>query len=248
MGIFKRNASTPPVAAGRRSFIRKLGAGASAAVTSAVAMGKALPAAGDADDPALRAALLEEEKVLRKLHQSFQQAMDSFAHDAALGMFTVDATVAFNGGLFRGREQGINRLFRERFMAGHSGRSMEQAPGFELAAELQQESIEVAADRRSATAVLPYSIQVGMPIHTESSLAAMARLHGEGVRTWWEGGVYRITWRRQSADARWMISRLEYDTLSRADYRSGKRYALPIEVQRFAARFPLDPHGPDELV
>jgi hypothetical protein len=247
MGIPDRNTSTKPVPASRRSFIWKLGAGASAAVTSAVAMGRA-QSATTAHDPSLRAALLEEEKVLRKLHQTFEQAMDDFAHEAALALFDADASVAFNGGLFRGRAQGIGRLFGESFMAGHSGRRMEQAPGFELAAELQQERIEVAADRRSASGVFPFSIQVGTPIHTESSLAAMARLQGEGVRKWWEGGVYRITWRRPSAEARWMISRLEYDTLARADYRSGKRYALPIEVRRLAVRFPLDPHGPDELV
>jgi hypothetical protein len=98
-----------------------------------------------------------------------------------------------------------------------------------------------------AVAVLPYSIQVGIPFDTETSLAAMARLHGEGVRTWWEGGVYRVNYRKDVA-GHWKISRLEYDTLARADYRSGKSYAQPISVSRLATRFPADPHGPDDLV
>jgi hypothetical protein len=87
-----------------------------------------------------------------------------------------------------------------------------------------------------------------MPFETESSLASMARLHGEGVRTWWEGGVYKVSYHKDAVGGRWKISRLEYDTLSRADYRSGRTYARPISVARFATRFPEDQQGPDDLV
>ena len=123
---------------------------------------------------------------------------------------------------------------------------MEAAPGFELSADQQRDSVEVSPDLRSANAVFPYSTQVGVPFETETSLAAMARLHGEGVRTWWEGGVYRVNYRKDAA-GHWKISRLEYDTLSRADYRPGKSYAEPISVSRFATCFPVDQQGPDDL-
>jgi hypothetical protein len=229
----------------RRSFIWKLGAGASAAVASTA--GLAPPETRTADDPARRAALLEEERTLRKLHQAFEQAMDAGRHDEVIGMFAADAEVVFNGGVFSQRVQGVSRLYREQFPAGKTGTRMPQAPGFELAAEQQRDSVEVAADRLSATALFTYSIQVGTPIETESSLAAMARLHGEGARTWWEGGVYKVGYRRDTANGLWQISRLEYDTLSRADYRAGRSYALPITVQRFATRFPADQLGPDAL-
>ena len=46
----------------------------------------------------------------------------------------------------------------------------------------------------------------------------------------------------------WKIRRLEYDTLSRAEYRPGKSYAQPISVPRFATRFPADQQGPDDLL
>jgi hypothetical protein len=238
MGIIKSGNS-------RRSFIWRLGAGASAAVASVA--GAPRTEAAPVDDLALRVALLEEEKVLRKLHEAFEQAMDKGLHEQAIGLFADDAEVVFNGGVFSQRSQGVTRLYRERFASGKSGGSMPAAPGFEVAAEQQQDSVMVAADRRSATAVFPYSIQVGMPIETESSLAAMARLHGEGVRTWWEGGVYRVSYRKDAAGS-WKIGRLEYDTLSRADYRTGKRYAQPISVARLATRFPADLQGPDALV
>jgi SnoaL-like domain len=233
----------------RRSFIWKMGAGASAALasTAGLSMARAETETGTPDNPALRAAFLEEEKTLRKLHQAFEQAMDNGRHEKVIGMFADDAEVVFNGGVFKSRSRGVSRLYRDQFPAGKTGRSMEPAPGFELTADQQRDSVEVSPDLRSAKAVFPYSIQVGMPFETETSLAAMARLHGEGVRTWWEGGVYRVNYRKDEA-GHWKITRLEYNTLSRADYRPGKSYAQPISLSRFAVRFPADQQGPDDLI
>jgi carotenoid cleavage dioxygenase len=203
-------------------------------------------AAPRADSAALRLAMLEEEKVLRRLHQAFEQAMDKGLHEEVIGMFADDAQVVFNGGVFL-RNQGVSRLYRDHFLAGKTGGRMEPAPGFELAADQQRDSVEVTPDLLSAKAAFTYSIKVGMPFETETSLAAMARLHGEGVQTWWEGGVYKVAYRRDAAGG-WKISRLEYDTLSRADWRAGRSYAQPIAASRFATRYPADLQGPDDLV
>ena len=243
----------------RRSFVWKMGAGVSAALAPTALLPASLPAVSaagaepaTADDPAselaLRAALLEEEQALRLLHRAFEQAQDKDLHDDVIAMFAEDAEVIFNGGVFRTRGQGVSRFYRERFPAGKSGRRMEPAPGFELAADQQHESVQVSPDRLSANAVFPYSIQVGTPFESESSLASMARLHGEGVRTWWEGGAYHVTYRKDVTAGRWTISRLEYRTLARADYRSGRTYATPIAVAPLTTRFPADQQGPDELV
>ncbi len=229
----------------RRSFMWRLGAGASAAVASTVGMAR--PEAPQAGGAALRVAQLEAEKVLRKLHLSFEQAMDKGLHEEVIGMFADDAEVVFNGGVFQ-RHQGVSRLYRDHFRAGRTGGRMEPAPGFELAGDQQQDSVDVSLDLLSAKAAFTYSIKVGMPFETESSLASMARLHGEGVQTWWEGGVYKVAYRKNAADGAWQIIRLEYDTLSRADYRPGRSYAAPISAAYFATRFPDDQQGPDELV
>ena len=226
----------------RRSFIRKLGAGTSAALASAVAAA----GAGREDDPSRRVSVLEEEQALRRLHQAFEQALDKGLHEDVIGMFTDDARVVFNGGVFTRRSMGVSRLYRETFPAWKTGRRIDPAPGFEPAGP-QRDHVEVSADLRAATAVFPYSIQAGMPFQTESSLAAMARLHGEGVRTWWEGGLYRVDYEKDAA-GRWKMSRLEYDTQSRADYRPGRSDPRPISVPRLAMRFPEDPHGPDDLI
>jgi hypothetical protein len=220
------------VRASRRSFFWKLGAGISTTVASTV--GLARPGAVETDDLSLRVAMLEDEKLLRRLHEAYQQAMDEGQHAEALGMFAADAVVLFNGRAFDQRSQGLSRLYREHFPAGNTGRRMQPAPGFELDATLQQNCVEIAADRLTATAAYPYSIQVGMPIESETSLASMARLHGEGVQTWWEGGVYNASYVK-IAEGRWKIRRLEYNTLSRADYRPGRSYATAISVSPIPA-------------
>ena len=126
----------------RRSFIWKMGAGASAALASTAVMGMAEAEASTTDNPALRAALLEEEKALRKFHQAFEQAMDKGLHEEVIGMFSDDAEVVFNGGVFKSRSHGVSRLYRDRFPAGKTGRRMEPAPGFELTADQQRDSVD----------------------------------------------------------------------------------------------------------
>lgn len=232
----------------RRSFVWTMGAGLSAALLPAVPAAGAAAEPHTVDDPALRAALLEEERALRQLHQAFEQAQDKSLHEDVIGMFAEDAEVIFNGGVFRRRDQGVSRLYRERFHAGKSGRRMEPAPGFELEADQQREIVQVSSDRLTASAVFPYSIQVGTPFESENSLASMARLHGEGVRTWWEGGAYHVAYRKDVTDGRWTISRLEYRTVARADYRPGRTYAAPLAVAPLTTRFPGDQLGPDELL
>lgn len=212
----------------RRSFIWKLGAGASAALASTAVAAK--PATIGADDPALRAALLEDEKALRELHRTFEAFMDKGLHEAAIALFTAGAEVLFNDMSFSGRDQAVSRLFLNAFRAGKTGKRMEAAPGIEPGDAPPHDQLDVANDRRTATAVFPYSIQVGMPIESESSLAGMARLQGEGVRTWWEGGAYHVSYVRDAATGGWLIDRLEYRTLVRADYRAGRSYALPMSA------------------
>ena len=222
MKILKHRKSRTPQSSDstRRSFVWKMGLGASAAMAPTVIMAAGMPRAeaGTTDDPALRAALLEEEKAMCKFHRDFEQAMDKGLHEDVIGMFADDgdgsevAEVAFNGGVFKRRSHGVSRLYRDRFPAGKTGRRMEPAPGFDLTADQQRDSVEVSPDLQSAKAVFPYSIQVGMPFETETSLAAMARLHGEGVRTWWEGGVYRVAYRKDRA-GHWKIRRVLTENL-----------------------------------
>lgn len=230
----------------RRSFFWKLGAGASGAMASVA--GVASADAGDAQDLSRRVAELEEEKALRKLHQAFERALNHGRYEEASAFFADDAKVVFNGGVFDNRSRGVSRLLGARFRSGKTGKRIEPAPGFELDAEQQHDRVEVSPDRLSAKAIFPYSIQVGAPIESEASIASMARLQGDGVETWWEGGEYHVTYLRASADERWRISRLEYRTMSRANYRPGRSHATAIAVPALTTLYPEDPQGPDALV
>lgn len=227
MKLFKSaKASAESASSDRRSFISGIAAGVSGVLASTAAI--AGTESGSSGTLAMKLALLGEERALRKLHQDFEQSVDNRRYQDVIGMFVEDAEVEFDGAVFAGRDDGVSRLYRERFAAGQSGKRMEPAPGFELDAEQLKDSVEVSPDRLSAKAAFPYSIRVAEPVETGNSLASMARLQGEGVRAWWEGGVYDVSYARESVEDRWRIRRLEYRTLSRADYRSGRSWAKPL--------------------
>lgn len=238
---------------GRRSFMWKVGAGMSA-VLAATVPAIAKPAFGSdkklktsVDSLSKQVAFLENEKAIRDLHRAYEGSLDKGMYKDVISMFTDDAEVIFNGGLFKGKK-GVKRLFCEHFSSGQTGRRIDPAPGFELSQDQQRETLEVAHGGRTARASFTYSIQVGAPIESDSVLVKMARLQGEGLRKWWEGGVYEVSYIKDIEDGCWRIKRLEYRTLSRADYRPGKSYAEPVCVPRFSKVYPKDSAGPDRLV
>ena len=238
---------------GRRSFMWKVGAGMSAVMAAAVPA-VARPLFGSdkrlntgIDDLSRQIAALENEKSIRKLHRTYEDSLDKGIYSDVLDMFTEDAEVIFNGGLFKGK-RGVKRLFCENFSSGQTGRRINPAPGFELNREQQQETLKVSPDNKTARARFTYSIQIGTPIDSDSVLVKMARLQGEGIQKWWEGGIYDVSYVKDLKAGSWKIKRLEYKTLSRADYKPGMSYAKPISVQQFSKAYPGDPAGPDRLV
>ena len=151
----------------------------------------------------------------------------------------------FNGGLFAGKERGVRRLYCGYFRAGLTGKKIEPAPGFELDSTQLQDIIEVAPDRKSARARFAYSMQVGAPIISDSQLVKMARLQGEGVIKWWEGGIHEVSYVKEGDI--WKIRRLDYHVTTKANYAPGRSYARPIHVPAFSKTYPADPAGPDRL-
>ena len=237
---------------GRRSFLWKAGVGMSA-VLAAAAPAMAKPVFGNdnklkssADQLSKQVAALENEKSIRALHKAYEEMLDNGKYGDVSDMFTADAEVIFNGGVFKGMA-GLKRLFCGNFRAGQTGKRIEQAPGFELKPEEQQDMVEIMPDKKSAKAIFSYSMQVGAPIDSDSVLVKMARLQGEGVNKWWEGGVCTVSYIMDN-NKNWKMKKLEYRTLSRADYRPGRSTAGPISKQLFAKVYPADPSGPDRLV
>jgi hypothetical protein len=233
---------------GRRSFVCRLSAGLSAVVASAVPSlasrrtGLGVGSGSGLDQPGI----VEDELAIRRLHETYEILLDGGRYEDVVELFAEDARVIFNGGAFEGRATGVRRLYVDCFGPALTGKRIEVPPGLESSLERRPAIVMVAADRRSAEARFAYSIQVGAPIALDSQLARMARLHGEGIRRWWEGGRYEVSYVRPG-DGGWRIGRLEYRVVSRADYRRGGPWARPISVPAFSKLFPEDPAGPDRL-
>jgi hypothetical protein len=254
MNILKSKSDTQKQAdKGRRSFLWKAGAGMSAVLAAAVPGYAKTVFSSDKnvktniDDLSRQVAILENEKSINVLHKQFEELLDNGRYSDIPGMFTDNAEVIFNGGVFKGNS-GIKRLFCDCFASGMTGRRIDHAPGFELKPE-QKNIIKItpAPDQKSAKAMFTYSIQVGAPIDSDSTLVKMARLQGEGIRKWWEGGVYELSYVNDAVKG-WKIDRLEYKTMAKADYKPGRSYAKPISVPMFSKVYPAEPFGPDRLV
>ncbi len=252
MHILKSKTDDMQADRGRRSFIWKIGAGISAVAATAVpAIGKAVISddkelKGRVDSLSRQVAAMEEEKKIRKLYEEYKALLDKGMYKDTVTLFSKDAEVVFNGGLFRGRDTGINRLYCNYFSIGMTGKQTGYAPGFTPDVDAKKETIEVAPDQKSAKARFTYSIQAGHPMDMDSSLVRMARLQGEGIIKYWEGGVCEMA--LVSDNGSWKIKHLEYKTISRADYRPGRNYANPVAVPKFSKVYPQESFGPDKLI
>jgi len=237
---------------GRRSFLRRTGAAVSAVLATAVAgSSKSAPRAdsdlkSEVEALSNRIGRLEDADAIRALHRVYETCLDKGRYEDVVCAFTRDAEVVFNGGIFVGRDKGVRRLFCDNFSRGFTGKRSEPAPGFDPDPAQIREIVDVSPDRASARARFPYSMQVGTPLVSDLPLLDMARLQGQGVLQWWEGGVQEVLYVKESGE--WKIRRLEYRVLSRADYRPGRSYAKPISVPQFSEVYPRDPAGPDRIV
>ena len=238
---------------GRRSFIWKAGAAVSAVLAAAVPAvsmqktGKDKSLKREVDRLTGRLGSLEDENRILELHRTFERYLDQGSYESLVDLFAGDGEVRFNGGVFKGKERGVRRLFCKKFSSGMTGKKMNPAPGFALNDELQEVKVEISQDGKTARARFPYSIQVGTPIISDSVLAKMARLQGNGIIKWWEGGIYNVSYVKDVKDGSWKIKRLVCDTLSKADYRPGRLYAKAIDIPAFSKVYPGDHAGPDRL-
>jgi hypothetical protein len=256
MSILKRDAGINTSAkrsnAGRRSFMWKAGAATSALIASAAAGASNIRSDPNAslreqvDRLSNRIGRLKDANAIRRIHRTYESHLDQGLYEKVVEMFFDDGEVIFNGGLFSGKEGGVRRLFCRLFSSGMTGKKLDFVPGFGQGPAQDSDIVEVAVDRKSAKGQFPFSMQVGKPMNDDSTLVKMARLQGQGIAKWWEGGICEAFFLK-IGDI-WKIKRLEYRVFSRADYRPGQSYARPINVPEFANTYPEDPAGPDKLV
>ncbi len=249
----KPNPITEQPDTGRRSFMWKIGTAMSAVLASALpsmARSRVNQETGlktQVDQLSSRLGILEDAEKIRKLHRTYETYLNNGMYEEVVNMFTNDGQVVFNGGVFTGKKKGIRRLYCDHFKSGLTGKKIDPPPGFQTDTDQQQDNIEVSPDQKSARARFSYSIQVGTPIISDSQLVKMARLQGEGIIKWWEGGIYEVSYVKDINEGAWKIIKIEYGVMSKADYRPGRSYARPIPVPLFSKTYPEDPAGPDRL-
>ncbi len=223
---------------GRRSFIRKMGT-----VVATGVVASTVPAAAKSDernDDGLgrrveklseRIAVLEAEKSIDNLYHTYESMLNDGIYDKIPELFAADGESVYNGGVFRGKDTGIKRMYNILFRNGLTGKKIDVTPGSK-----NGYSIDISKDHLSAEACFPYAMQAGTPIISDSVLVKMARMHGGGINKWCENGVCKLYLTRKSKEDAWMIKRLEYRTESGS-----------VPVPPFTTVFPADPEGPDAL-
>ncbi|MBN1904014.1 MAG: nuclear transport factor 2 family protein [Deltaproteobacteria bacterium] len=240
--------------AGRRSFIWKAGAAVSALLATAVPA-IAMPVfkkdkglESEMERLNSRVASLEDEKSIHALYRTYESLLERGSYEDLVELFSNDGEVIFNSGVYKGKETGVRRLYCSLFRSGMTGKRISPAPGFETACESAQDHVQISDDRGSANGRFSYSMQIGVPLTSDSVLVSMARLHGGGVMRWWEGGTCHISCVKEAAGGAWKIKRLEYHTLAKRDYRPGKTYSTPVSAVPFAKAYPEEPNGPDKIL
>jgi SnoaL-like domain len=214
-----------PSTIARRSFMWKAGAAVSATLASAAAAAtggtsrRAADAPGNAKEQlerlSHRLGILEDTNALRGLHRAFAHALSERRYEEAVSQFATDAEVHFDGGVFVGRDRGIRRLYVGRF--GESRPEKTDGPVHVRLLDLagREDVVEVAPDRQSATARFHCLAQAQVAVDSTLPIVEMARLQGQGVRQWWERGVFANAYVKEG-DV-WKIKQLRYRALAPAD-------------------------------
>ena len=223
---------------GRRSFIRRMGT-----VMTTGVVASTIPALAKSDERndgstetrieelSERIAILEAEKSIAGLYHAYESLLNDGKYDQIPELFAADGESVYNGGVFRGKDTGLNRLYNIRFRNGLTGKKMNVTSDTR-----ERYSIEISKDHLSASARFPYSMEAGTPMVSDSVIVRMARLHGGGINKWHENGVCELSLTRKSKEDAWMIKRLEYRTESSS-------FTVPPSTKVF----PADPEGPDVL-
>jgi carotenoid cleavage dioxygenase len=199
----------------RRSFIWKAGAVLTGTVASVAAMGAGNASRVDGatndsqelDRLSNELGLREDAEAIRQLHRAFGSALNERRYEDLVRLFADEARVHFNGAVFAGKERGIRHLYVEQFGRHVEGPKPVHAS---LVDSAHEASVEVCGDRQSATARFPCRTRVECAIEGSSALLEMARQQGQGVRQWWEHGLYENSYVKRGGE--WKILELRYST------------------------------------
>jgi hypothetical protein len=179
--------------------------------------------------------VLEDTQAIRKLHHQYGYYLDQCLYNEVLELFADNGMAYFMGGIYKGKEQGVRRLYIDRFQTkftkGHNG----PIYGFLLDHPQMQDVITVSPDRKTAKGRFRCLMQAGLHESAEGQ-----------TRQWWEGGLYENEYVNE--DGVWKIKTLNYRGLWHGDFDKGWAHTPPNLYPFPTVLFPEDPIGPDELI
>jgi SnoaL-like domain len=181
---------------------------------------------------------LEDVQAVRRVQFAYGYYMDKGHYQEVVDLFADDGEVRFMGGIFRGKDYGVKRLYIDRFRKTFTHGRNAPAYGFMLEHLQLQDIIDIAADRQSARGRFRCFMQGGSHTSKRDRVAALPL-------QWWEAGVYENTYVREAGI--WKIRILNYCLSWQADYEQGWAHSKPYEGAFFTKTYPDDPGGPDEI-
>ncbi len=170
---------TTPTVSTRRSFIQATGAALSVPLAAAAA-GPAAGPAGTGDPLAARLAHIEDLQAIRALNQAYARLVSSGPAEAVAALFADPARVQI--------DPDVRGLTPDGFG--------------------EQDLIDIASDRQTATSTLPCAVHLETAIGPDCPLVEMARQQGGGVVRRTERGVLEHAYVRH--DGVWKIQRAAY--------------------------------------
>ena len=164
----------------RRSFIQTAGAALSVPLTAAAVTAPLIAASADGDSLEARLAYLEDLNAIRTLNQEYARHVNAGTPEATVALFAnpSDAQV----------DPEIRGMAPDRFG--------------------EQDVIDIAADRQTATARLHCTVHVESAIGPSCPLVDMARQQGGGVVRRTERGIFENIYIRR--DGIWKLQRSVY--------------------------------------
>lgn len=177
-------------------------------------------------------------EAVRRVQFAYGYFMDKGLYQEVVDLFAEDGEVRFMGGIFRGRDRGVRRLYVDRFRSSFTRGRNGPVFGFLLDHMQLQDIVDVAADGRTARGRFRALLQGGSHTSKTDRVAMLPQ-------QWWEAGVYENEYVKDRGV--WKLKVLNYCLAWQADFDKGWAHSKPYEGAFWKKAFPDDPGGPDEI-
>ena len=194
-----------------------------------------------------RLGVLEDTQAIRNLHHAYGYYIDKCLYEDVVDLFADDGEVRFAGGIYKGKNEGVRRLYIGSFLEGFTGGKPGPVHGFLLDHLQMQDVIHVDPDRETAKARFRAFMQAGAHETSRSPMGEADRKEKRKPTQWWEGGIYENSYVKE--DGVWKIKILNYNPLWHANYETGWAHT-PVGYLGTdpPVLYPKNPTGPDALM